>query len=220
MQNYRLSPTSLNLFRECPRCFWLKLKRGIKRPEQPSSTLPRGMDKLIKNYFDKWRSHKSPPELKGKIPGELIQNQQLLNAWRNWRTGLRYIDKSLGNSSMFGALDECFVSGDVYMAADYKTRGFNLKEDSIGYYQNQMDCYTFLLKMNNHKVNNKGYLIYYILESVGESGTTKFNVDLIEMKTSPEDAYNTFKKAVDVLNKPLSDLNPDCSFCNWVQNQK
>ena len=62
---------------------------------------------------------------------------------------------------MFGAVDECFVNGDIYMVADYKTRGFGLKENSIGYFQNQLDCYTFLLKSNNYKVNDKGYHVAY-----------------------------------------------------------
>ena len=219
VQNYRLSPTSLSLFLECPRCFWLKIKKDIKRPEQPSSTLPRGMDILIKKYFDKWRQSKFPPELKDKIPGELIQDQKLLNAWRNWRTGLQYIDTALGNSLMFGALDECFVNGDTYMPADYKTRGFGLKEDSISYFQNQLNCYTFLLKTNNYKVNNKGYLIYYILQSVEDNGVSQFKVDLIEMKTYPDDAYSVFKRAIETLNKPLPALNSECSFCAWSQRQ-
>lgn len=166
---YKLSPTSLNIFLECPRCFWLLIKQDMRRPEQPSSTLPRGLDLLIKKYFDKWRAQKFPPELKGKIAGELIQDQKLLDTWRNWKRGIQYIDKTLHSSIMFGLLDECFVDGDIYMPVDYKTRGFNLKDDSIGYYQNQLDCYTLLLKENNYKVNNKGYLIYYILLSLEES---------------------------------------------------
>jgi len=219
MTNYRISQTSLNLFLECPRCFWLKIKENLKRPEIPSSTLPRGMDKLIKGYFDKHRPE-LPPEIKGKTPGVIIPDQNLLNDWRNWRIGLRYIDKSLGGSMMTGAIDECFIDGDVYMPADYKTRGVGLKEGSIAYFQNQLNCYTFLLKKNGRKVNNKGYLIYYILESVGENGICKFKIDLIEMRTYPDDAYNAFKRAVEVLNKPMPNLNPECQFCNWVEKQK
>ena len=217
--SYRLSPTTLNLFRECPRCFWLKLKQKMPRPEQPSSTLPRGMDILIKKYFDRYRSQKQPPELKGNMPGELMQDQRLLDRWRNWRTGLQFMDKSLGGSLLFGALDECFVNGDIYMAADYKTRGFSLKPDSTKYYQNQMDCYTFMLLSNGYKVNNRSYLIYYILDDVGEDGGSKFKVSLIEMKTNPDTAYKTFKSAVEHLHQPLPELNPNCSFCSWAINQ-
>ncbi|MBN2120539.1 MAG: hypothetical protein JW734_05750 [Candidatus Omnitrophica bacterium] len=219
MQSYRLSPTSLNLFLDCPRCFWLKLKKKISRPEQPSSTLPRGMDLLVKKYFDKWRQQKRPPEFKDKMACELIQDQQLLDKWRNWRSGLCFCDKSLSGAVLFGALDECFVDGDVYMPADYKTRGFSLKDNSIGYFQNQMDCYTLLLKMNSYKVNNTGYLIYYILSDVGENGSSRFKVELIPMQTDPDRAYSTFKRAVEFLDEPLPDYSGSCSFCSWVRNQ-
>ena len=218
-KSYRISPTTLNLFRECPRCFWLKLNQKMARPEQPSSTLPRGMDILIKKYFDRYRPQKQPPELKGKMPGELMQDQRLLDRWRNWRTGLQFVDRSLGGSLLFGALDECFVDGDIYMPADYKTRGFALKEDSIKYYQNQLDCYTLLLLKNGYKVNNRGYLIYYILDSVAENGDSKYAVSLIEMKTNPDNAYADFKNAVERLQQPLPELNPSCSFCSWAKNQ-
>jgi hypothetical protein len=218
-QTYRISPTTLSLFRDCPRCFWLRLNKKISRPEQPSSTLPRGMDLLIKKYFDRYRPQKSVPELQGKIPGVLIQDQGLLDKWRNWRTGLQFVDKSIGGSMLFGALDECFVDGDIYMPADYKTRGFDLKDDSTKYYQNQLNCYTFLLLKNGYKVNNKGYLIYYILDAVAERGDSKYKVILIEMKTDPDAAYTTFKDAVEHLRQPLPELNPKCSFCSWAKNQ-
>ena len=49
----RLSPSSLNLFLECPKCFWLRMKMGVHRPMGPFPSLPSGMDGLIKTYFDK-----------------------------------------------------------------------------------------------------------------------------------------------------------------------
>jgi hypothetical protein len=119
---------------------------------------------------------------------------------------------------MFGAIDECFVDNGVYMPADYKTRGFGLKEDSTKYFQNQLNCYTFLLKTNGYKVNNKGYLIYYILKGLEEGGIAKFDIDIIEMKTYPDDAYDAFRRAVEMLGKPIPALNPDCSFCSWAKD--
>jgi len=46
----RLSPSSLNLFLECPRCFWLDKNKGIKRPRGIFPSLPSGMDSVIKKY--------------------------------------------------------------------------------------------------------------------------------------------------------------------------
>lgn len=148
-----LSPSKLNLFQECQFCFWLHMVKKIHRPKEPSSTLPRGMDSLIKRYFDEYRAlDKLPPELEGKVQGKLLSDQKLLNEWRkiNQNSSPRFFDKKL-NAYLFGGLDECFVDGDYYIPADYKTRGFGLKDYSLSYYQTQLDCYTFLLEAEGYK---------------------------------------------------------------------
>lgn len=38
--DYKLSPSSLNLLEDCPRCFWLKMVKKIKRPMGPMSSIP------------------------------------------------------------------------------------------------------------------------------------------------------------------------------------
>lgn len=40
------------------------------------------------------------------------------------------------------------------------------------------------------------------------------------MKTDPGRAYDTFKKALELLEKPTPELNPTCAFCAWAKNQK
>jgi len=60
----RLSPSSLNLFLECRRCFWLDKNKGIKRPRGIFPSLPSGMDSVIKKYFDSYRLNSDmPPEM-------------------------------------------------------------------------------------------------------------------------------------------------------------
>ena len=49
---YTLSPSTLNLFKECPRCFWLQFNNSIKQPETIFPSLPSGMDKALKEHFD------------------------------------------------------------------------------------------------------------------------------------------------------------------------
>jgi len=51
-----LSPSRLNLFRECERCFWLRSNKDVKRPSGPFPSLPSGMDRIIKQHFDRHRS--------------------------------------------------------------------------------------------------------------------------------------------------------------------
>jgi len=216
-QTIYLSPSKLNLFQECPLCFWLHMVKGIHRPEGPTSTLPRGMDNLIKKYFDRYRElGKMPPEINGKVQGKLLQDQNLLSEWRKTTktSSPRFFDKEL-NACLFGGLDECFVDGKYYIPVDYKTRGYNLKEDSLSYYQTQLDCYTLLLEKEGYNHLSFGYLIYYIPTEVRENGEVKFQVEAYKIKTNPERGYEVFKKAVECIRNPQPSSHSDCKFCSW-----
>lgn len=212
-----LSPSKLNLFQECPLCFWLSKVRGIHRPSGPFPSLPGGMDNLIKKYFDKYRAlGKMPPEIEGKVQGKLVADEELLRQWRSIskKTPPRYFDKEL-NALLFGALDECFIDNGYYIPVDYKTRGYDLKEDSSSYYQTQLDCYTFLLEAEGCKHLSFGYLIYYIPTKVEENGNVKFKVEAHKLETNPKRGYEIFRKAVKLLRGPKPASHSKCQFCSW-----
>lgn len=79
-----LSPSALNLFKDCPRCFWLEKVRGIKRPRGIFPSLPGGMDRVIKVYFDHFRAKRMlPPELQISVfEGiSLFDNLPQLERW-------------------------------------------------------------------------------------------------------------------------------------------
>lgn len=215
----RLSPSSLNLFLECPRCFWLQINEGIHRPRGIFPSLPGGMDSVIKLYFDKYREKKElPPEIEGKVEGKLIFDIALLNKWRNWRTGLNYEDEILG-ISLIGALDDCLQDGKYYIPLDYKTRGSAPREgDSEKYYGNQLDCYALLLEENGYPVKGIGYLIYYYPKKVEEHGKVIFDVDVIELKIDPKGARKTLESAMKLLNGPIPPHHSECEYCIWGRN--
>ena len=50
-----LSASTLKLYLECPRCFWLHLNKRIERPRGPFPSLPSGMDRVLKGYFETYR---------------------------------------------------------------------------------------------------------------------------------------------------------------------
>ncbi len=51
---FKLSPSSLNLMQDCPRCFWLTQHKVWKRPAGIFPSLPSGMDRILKIHFDKF----------------------------------------------------------------------------------------------------------------------------------------------------------------------
>lgn len=217
----RLSPSSMNLFLECPRCFWLQLHEGLKRPSGPFPSLPGGMDTVIKRYFDSYRiKGELPPEIRGKVRGRLLADRGKLERWRNWREGLSFND---GDAILMGALDDCLVekSGETefYMPLDYKTRGWAPKEDSHSYYQYQLDAYTLLFEKNGFKPAGVAYLVFYHPLEVGERGLVKFEVEPMEIKTDPGRAYKEFRAAVELLKQPSPPAkHSDCEFCGYGEH--
>lgn len=216
---FRLSPTTgLNLFKDCPRCFWLHFNKNVHRPRGIFPSLPGGMDLVIKDYFDKYRSS-LPPEIDGKVVGQLIPDVELLNKWRNWRTGLEYHDKKR-DAVLFGALDDCLVNDDHYIPLDYKTRGFPPKDgDSEKYYQTQLDAYALLLNENGYKTKDFAYLVYYYPEEVKKDGIVKFNIKPVKVNIDLERAQKTFEDAVDLLKGPMPKRHSDCEHCCWINDR-
>jgi hypothetical protein len=221
MPKIRLSPSALNLFLDCPRCFWLEKNKGIIRPRGIFPSLPGGMDLVIKKYFDEYRiKNELPPEINGRVNGKLFQNKSILDKWRNWRsTDLCYEDKSL-NAVLSGALDDCLVEDNSYIPLDYKTRGSELKEDPRKYYQTQLDCYCLMLEASGYKTKGLAYLLYYWPIEVQENGMVKFHVEPIKIETNIESAKKIFKDAVILLSSELQKASVGCEYCSLVEKRR
>lgn len=217
----QLSASTLSLFKECPRCFWLQLKAGVHRPQGIFPSLPGGMDGVIKTYFDKFRGTKEglPPELRGKVEGKLFDDQAVLNNWRVRTGGLRYFDKKL-NTKLIGLLDDCLALGKTLVPLDYKTRGYAPKEDSSGFYQHQLDIYEWLLRENGYKTGGFGFLVYYHPLEVRQDGVVQFEVTPKRMATSPENARTLFESAAKLLQGAKApQAHTACKFCSWGEHQ-
>ena len=214
----KLSPSTLNLFLECPRCFWMDKVKGIKRPRGIFPSLPGGMDRVIKTHFDSFRAKGLLPAELNKVEfdnTELFGHQTKLEKWRNWRTGLEYRDSD--GSILSGALDDLLVKGDRYIPFDYKTKGsVTTEEDAVKYYQNQLDCYALLLHENQMPTAGYGFLLYYSPKTVRENGEVFFDLQTIKISTDPERARMTFRKAVALLKCPAPATNAQCEYCAWL----
>ena len=216
MKRRTLSNSRLGLFVECPRCFWLDLNAGIKRPDTIFPSLPGGLDTQFKRYFDQFRpSGELPPEVKGKLPGRLLHDVETINRWRDWRRGIRYTPP-WAECELMGALDECLVDeAGFYYPLDYKTRGYAPKADTHEYYQNQMNLYTLLLEGSGYRTKRLAYLLYYHPIQVRAHGLIQFEVTAQEVATDLEAAEHLIKDAVSVLNGPVPDSPAACNFCRW-----
>jgi len=218
---YKVSPSTINLMLECPRCFWLQIVKGIKRPPTPFPSLPNGMDKILKEHFDRFMlKGQLPPELteEGDMNGcKLFDDQEKLAVWRSNFKGIQYLDEKSG-ILLRGAVDNILAKGKKLIVLDYKTRGYPCKEDSHKYYITQMNLYNFLLRKNGYDTEDYTFLLFYYPNKVTETGEVIFDTKLIKIKTSVKDAEKVFKKAIRVLSlEEAPEASEECGFCKLMQ---
>jgi hypothetical protein len=202
--------------KECPRCFWLTQHGVWKRPAGIFPSLPSGMDKVLKEHFNKFRDKgQLPPELCNNSHCEkmkLFDDHELLAIWRSNFKGISYEDKE-GNI-LRGAVDNLLMKGKKLIVLDYKTRGYELKEDTHEHYQDQLDIYNFLLRKAGYQTEDYAFLLFYVPKEVMETGEVIFDTTLKKMKIN-------IKNAEDIFGQAIKLLNSDCpkKSCEWCEGR-
>ncbi|MBI2666897.1 PD-(D/E)XK nuclease family protein [Candidatus Woesearchaeota archaeon] len=220
---YKLSPSSLSLLKDCPRCFWLHHNKNIKRPDTIFPSLPSGMDKVLKEHFDYFRKEgKLPPELELELELKkelqnikLFNDEELLKIWQNNRKGIQW--KDANDNLLKGAIDILLQKGKKLIVLDFKTRGFPVKEDTHLHYKDQLDFYNFLLRKNGYQTEDYSYLLFYHPLKVHHEGNVEFHKHLVKMDVSIKNAENIFKNALEVLEKEIPKSSEECGFCKWIK---
>jgi len=209
----QLSASTLKLFQECPRCFWLHVNQKIARPRGPFPSLPSGIDRILKAYFDRYRRQGIlPPLVEGKLDGKLAATELTIG----------FNDASV-KARLLGKLDDCLLLPDGQVAPlDHKTRASAPNDVSYTqmYYQFQMDVYTFLLERNGHRVSRTAYVVYYFpLDGELHRGFP-FGVAVHRIATNPDHAYDVFVDGARCLTGPLPASGAQCEFCRWAEARR
>lgn len=211
-----LSPSSLSIFEDCPRCFWLSVNKKQYRPSIPVATIASGMDRVLKNYFDGFRAKGIlPPEIEGKVKGRLVGDSSLME---QWRSGIVVEDP--GISVRFkGKLDECLVSDDgMFMPLDFKTKGDEPKDNAHIWYQTQLESYAHLLSGAGYPSARIGYLVFFFPRKVGETASrVEFGATVREVALKPERIQGLLANAAELLSRPCPKRHEACQFCRWVE---
>ena len=208
----QLSASTLKLFQECPRCFWMHINRKIERPRGPFPSLPSGIDRVLKGYFDTYRKQGTmPPLIQGKLEGRLATNALTLG-----------FNDAEAHARLWGKLDDCVELPDERLAPlDHKTRASAPDDLSYTqkYYQFQMDVYTLLLERNGYRTSRSAYVVYYFpIEGVLHQGFP-FGVAVHHVATDPEAAYRVFLGACRTLAGPRPEADAACAFCRWAESR-
>ena len=211
---WKISPSSLTLFEDCPRCFWLYIRERQARPSIPVAKITEGMDRVMKAYFDTHRAKGSvPPELAGKVEARLVGDQELVEQWRS------FITAEEGDVLFRGKLDECLVDGQGrFLPFDFKTKGDVPREDAFKYYVTQLESYGWLLERNGYPAGQKAYLMYVYPKAVEDNMAVDFGATLQEVAIKPQRITGLLKDAVALLSSPAPPRHSACQFCAWVEH--
>src|SRR5690349_5073611 len=110
---FKISRSKIELFMQCPRCFWLDVRLKIKRPDGPPFNINKTIDELFKKEFDKHRLNGTPHPIMttNRLTGVVPFAHTDLNKWRETFTGVVALHKAT-NLHVFGAIDDVWVNED------------------------------------------------------------------------------------------------------------
>lgn len=217
----KISRSKIELFTECQRCFWLDVKKGVKRPPSFPYTINNAIDYLLKQEFDVHREARTrhPAMERHKIRA-LPYKTPHLDKWRHNFTGIQY-HHQLTDFLVFGAVDDVWVDeNDDLIVVDYKATG--AKEHQIyDSYKRQMEIYQWLLRQNGFSVSATGYFVFARVNKANGfgGGEAALSFDLfIEAQVGDdswvEHALQNAKKVYNLNSPP--EVNPDCPYCIYI----
>lgn len=183
----KISRSKLDLFTECPRCAYLELKLGVRRPSTPAFTLNNAVDALLKREFDVHRAAGSAHPLMKQYRLDAVPlDDERIEEWRDaLRRGISYLHAPT-NIHLRGGIDDVWVNpGGEFLVVDYKATakktGPSSEDDLYDSYKRQMEIYQWLFRQNGFKVSPTGYFVYVNGRSDAKAfdGRLEFDVGLI-----------------------------------------
>jgi CRISPR/Cas system-associated exonuclease Cas4 (RecB family) len=220
---FKLSRSKIDLFIECPRCFYIDRRLGVGRPPGYPFNLNSAVDHLLKKEFDFHRSIQSAHPLMESYGVDAVPFEHKdMSKWRENFVGVQYkhIDT---NFIVFGAVDDIWVNPkEELIVVDYKATSkdseVNLDAAWQDGYKRQMEIYQWLLRGNNFKVSDTGYFVYANGKRDREAFDQKLEFDVILLPYTGNDDWieNTLHQAREILESALPPAhNSKCDYCAY-----
>ena len=223
---FKVSRSKIDLYINCPRCFYLDRRLGIGRPPGFPFALNSAVDALLKKEFDLLRQDgKAHPLMKKYGVDAIPIAHEQLNQWRENFKGVQYLHKPT-NFIITGAIDDLWQNpAGEYIVVDYKATSKNeeiteLNKDWQNSYKRQMEVYQWLLRRNELKVSNTGYFVYCNGRTDIDKfdGKLEFDLTLIAYEGNDSWVENKIKQIHTCLqNNVIPKSDSDCDFCRYQE---
>lgn len=230
---FKVSRSKIELFMQCPRCFWLDVRLKIKRPSGPPFNINKAIDELFKKEFDVYRSKGEPHPimLDNQIKAVPYQHKDL-NKWRENFVGVVHVHEET-NLHLFGAVDDIWVDEDgKLMVVDYKATAKDKPVIELGpeggwqdMYRRQMEIYQWLLRQNGFEVSDTGFFVYATgtWDREGFNNKVDFETYLIPHNGNSDwvdETVKEMKKCMDSDKMPAvgsAAMGGECDYCSYAK---
>lgn len=221
---FKLSRSKIDLFINCPRCFYLDRRLGIGQPQGPAFTLNVAVDALLKKEFDIHRARQDAHPLMRTYGIDAVPfAHPNMDTWRENFVGIQHLHEPT-NFLVFGAVDDIWAAprGELHVV-DYKATS---KEGEVeltdakwhNQYRRQMEVYEWLLRRNGFTVSDTGYFVYVNgkKDRAAFDGKLEFDVKIIPYTGNDSWVEDTLKRAHQCLmSDKLPKSDPECAFCAY-----
>ncbi len=219
---FKLSRSKIELFTECPRCFYLDRRLGVGRPPGFPFTLNSAVDALLKKEFDIHRAQgTSHPLMKAYGVDAVPFPHEMMDEWRENFKGVQYYHEP-SNFIVTGAVDDVWVNrSEELIVVDYKatsTSGeITLDAEYRQAYKRQMEIYQWLLRKSGFKVSDTGYFVYANGDKDKEAfdGKLEFNIQLLSYTGNDAWIEPVLHEIRKCLSGEMPAADPECEYCGY-----
>jgi len=222
---FKISRSKIDLFIECPRCFYIDRRLGVGRPPGFPFTLNSAVDSLLKAEFDSHRKAGTAHPLMqayGLAARPAIRDE--LNEWRENFKGVQYLHDPT-NLIITGAIDDLWIDdNDNYIVVDYKATAkaepvTSLNQAWQAGYKRQMEIYQWLLRRVGLSVSDTGYFVYCTGRPDAEAFDARidFDIHLIPYEGRDDWVEPTIHDLHRCLqSEAIPDAGKECDYCAYV----
>jgi CRISPR/Cas system-associated exonuclease Cas4 (RecB family) len=162
---FKVSRSKIDLYLECPRCFYLDRRLGVGRPSMPGFSLNSAVDALLKKEFDLLRKKGEAHEIMTRYGIDALPFQHKdLDTWRENFVGKQVLHAKT-NFLVFGAIDDLWInSKKELIIVDYKStsteKEISLNDEWKQGYKKQLEIYQWIFRESGFTVSDTAYIVY------------------------------------------------------------
>lgn len=224
---FKLSRTKIDLFVDCPRCFYIDRRMLISRPQGFPFNINSTVDILLKKEFDIHRVNKTthPYMIEAGIQAIPFLHPDL-DTWRLNFTGGQTLHKET-NFIIFGAIDDIWMYTDgpekgKLIIVDYKATSkegeVSLDAEWQSGYRRQLEVYQWIFRHMGFNVCETGYFVYAnaLRDKPSFDNKLEFSVTMLSHIGNTEWIDTTLiniKKCLD--DNRIPKQSETCEYCKY-----